>query len=153
RRQGAEELADRSTGGGDDGDAFHAGRRRYAAAPPEATLARRARRNRRCHGPVRMCDSPSRRRRGAVDIPVARSARDRPLERNREHQGEHFTAAIAHHHLTLQTELKRSTSLPSAMFDANDPMLEARLCEATEGIFRRLLEHDTAPAPAPGGEV
>jgi len=75
------------------------------------------------------------------------------LERNREHQGEHFTAAIAHHHLTLQTELKRSTSLPSAMFDANDPMLEARLCEATEGIFRRLLEHDTAPAPAPGGEV
>ena len=75
------------------------------------------------------------------------------MERNREHQGEHFTAAIAHHHLTLQTELKRSTSLPSAMFDANDPMLEARLCEATEGIFRRLLEHDTAPAPAAGGEV
>lgn len=63
-----------------------------------------------------------------------------------EHQGEHFTAAIARHQLALQTELKRSTSLPSQMFDASDPMLEARLCEATESIFRRLLEHDAQPA-------
>lgn len=70
-----------------------------------------------------------------------------------EHQGEHFSAAIARHQLALQTELKRSTSLPSAMFDASDPMLEARLCEATEGIFRQLLEQDAPPESDEGGEV
>ncbi len=76
------------------------------------------------------------------------------MERNAsEQQGEHFTAAIARHQLALQTELKRSTSLPSQMFDASDPMLEARLCEATESIFRKLLEHDAPPDAAPGGEV
>ncbi|MEQ1634469.1 MAG: hypothetical protein ABL997_18955 [Planctomycetota bacterium] len=65
-----------------------------------------------------------------------------------ERAGEHFQAAIARHQLDLQTQLKRTTSLPSAMFDATDPMLEARLCEATEGIFRQLLEFDT-PQPIP----
>jgi hypothetical protein len=62
--------------------------------------------------------------------------------------GEHFQAAIARHQLDLQTQLKRTTSLPSAMFDATEPMLEARLCEATESIFRQLLEFDT-PQPIP----
>lgn len=66
-------------------------------------------------------------------------------DRNRNTEGEHFQEAIARHQLALQTELKRSSSLPTAMFDASDPMLEARLCEATESIFRSLREHDVAP--------
>lgn len=56
---------------------------------------------------------------------------------------EHFQEAIAQHQLELQLELKKTTSLPSAMFDAADSMLEARLCEATDSIFRHLL--DLAP--------
>jgi hypothetical protein len=56
--------------------------------------------------------------------------------------GEHFTEAIAHWQLDVQTELKRASSLPTAMFDACDPMLEARLAEATESLFRCLLELD-----------
>ncbi len=80
--------------------------------------------------------------------------RRRPLERQtNDQQGEHFAAAIARHQLALSTELKRSTSLPSAMFDASDPMLEARLCEATEGIFRLLLEHDAPPDAVTTGEL
>lgn len=59
---------------------------------------------------------------------------------DRQDLGSHFTEAIAHWQLALQTELKRASSLPTAMFDACDPMLEARLCQATEGIFLRLLE-------------
>ncbi|MGE3174716.1 MAG: hypothetical protein AB7O97_18940 [Planctomycetota bacterium] len=74
---------------------------------------------------------------------------DRPASDN---QGEHFQAAIARHQLHLQTELKRSTSLPSAMFDASDPMLEARLCAATEEIFRCLLEHDQPQSTGEAGE-
>ena len=54
--------------------------------------------------------------------------------------GNSFQEALAHWQLLLQTELKRASSLPTAMFDACDPMLEARLCEATEGMFLRLLE-------------
>jgi hypothetical protein len=74
---------------------------------------------------------------------------DRPAS---QHQGEHFQAAIARHQLNLHTELKRSTSLPSAMFDATDPMLEARLCAATEELFRCLLEHDQPLAAAAGDQ-
>lgn len=54
--------------------------------------------------------------------------------------GNSFQEAIAHWALDLQTQLKKTSSLPTAMFDACDPMLEARLCEATEGMFQRLLE-------------
>ena len=70
----------------------------------------------------------------------------------RRTDAEHFEAAIARHRLDLQTQLKRSTSLPSAMFDASDPMLEARLCAATEGIFQKLLEWDAPRALPTGGE-
>lgn len=59
---------------------------------------------------------------------------------SRPSEGEHYRAAIARWQLGLQTELKRASSLPSAMFDACDPMLEARLAEATESLFRALLE-------------
>lgn len=39
------------------------------------------------------------------------------------------------------------------MFDASDPMLEARLCEATEGIFRRLLENEAPDDDQETGDV
>jgi hypothetical protein len=68
-------------------------------------------------------------------------------------QGEHFQDAIERHRLALQTDLKKSTSLPSAMFDTVDPMLEARLCEATERIFRVLLEQEVPPLPVNPGEL
>jgi hypothetical protein len=68
-------------------------------------------------------------------------------------QGEHFRDAIARHQLSLQTDLKKSTSLPGAMFDAADAMLEARLCEATERIFRVLLEQEVPPPPVDPGEL
>ena len=67
-------------------------------------------------------------------------------------RGANFEEAIAHHRLELHTELKKTTSLPSAMFDASDPMLEARLCEATESIFRCLLELDTPDDDKEAGE-
>jgi hypothetical protein len=56
-----------------------------------------------------------------------------------EPRREHFQEAIAHWQLRLQTEVKKASSLPTAMFDACDPMLEAKLAEATEGIFTWLL--------------
>ena len=65
--------------------------------------------------------------------------------------GEHFQSAIAHWQLDLQTELKKASSLPTAMFDASDPMLEARLAESTESLFRCLLDQpapDQKPVPA-----
>ncbi len=77
-----------------------------------------------------------------------------PIVDTKHHRtdAEHFEAAIARHRLDLQTQLKRSTSLPSAMFDANDAMLEARLCAATEGIFQKLLEWDAPRALPTDGE-
>lgn len=69
-----------------------------------------------------------------------------------EPDAEHFEAAIARHRLDLQTQLKRSTALPSAMFDATDAMLEAQLCAATEGIFQQLLEWDAPQALPTDGE-
>lgn len=70
----------------------------------------------------------------------------------RARRGENFEEAIARWQLELQTEVKRSSALPSAMFDACDPMLEAKLAEATEGIFAWLLRQapptgQTALAP------
>jgi hypothetical protein len=55
-------------------------------------------------------------------------------------RGENFEEAIARWQLQLQTEVKRASALPSAMFDACDPMLEAKLAESTEGIFAWLLK-------------
>ncbi|MSR38386.1 MAG: hypothetical protein EXS02_06065 [Planctomycetes bacterium] len=62
--------------------------------------------------------------------------------------GEHFRSVIADWQLRLQTELKQASSLPTAMFDASDPMLEARLAESTEGLFR-LLQDQPMPSLAP----
>lgn len=52
----------------------------------------------------------------------------------------HFRTAIAQWRLSLHTECKRASSLPTAMFGAADPMLEARLAEAAETMLLRLQE-------------
>ena len=61
-------------------------------------------------------------------------------EMSNHSDGEHFEEAIARYQLELQTELKKTSSLPTAMFDASDEMIETQLCQATESILRCLLE-------------
>lgn len=51
-----------------------------------------------------------------------------------------FQEAIAQWHLDVRTEVKKSSSLPTAMFDACDPMLEARLAETAEAMLACLQE-------------
>jgi hypothetical protein len=56
--------------------------------------------------------------------------------------GTSFREAIASWRLTLHTEVKRASSLPTAMFDACDPMLETRLAETAEAMLAQLHEPD-----------
>jgi hypothetical protein len=66
----------------------------------------------------------------------------------------HFPEAVAQWRLALRTEVKRTSSLPSSMFDACDPMLEMRLAESTEAMLACLHE-PSAPVirdAAGGGE-
>lgn len=60
----------------------------------------------------------------------------------RAQKGNSFREAIANWRLALHTEVKRSSSLPTAMFDACDPMLEARLAESAELMLAQLHEPD-----------
>lgn len=55
-----------------------------------------------------------------------------------------FREAIANWRLTLHTEVKRASSLPTAMFDACDPMLETRLAETAESMLAQLQEPDAS---------
>ena len=68
------------------------------------------------------------------------------------HHASSFREAIANWRLALHTEVKRASSLPTAMFDACDPMLETRLAETTEAMLAHL--HRPAPhdAEAPDDE-
>ena len=61
-------------------------------------------------------------------------------ETSKHSDGESFEEAIARYQLQLQSELKKTSSLPTAMFDASDEMIETQLCQATESILRCLLE-------------
>lgn len=54
--------------------------------------------------------------------------------------GEDFREAVAQWRLNLRTEVKKASSLPSAMFDACDPMLETRLAESAEAMLACLQE-------------
>ncbi len=49
-----------------------------------------------------------------------------------------FRAAISQWQLAARTEVKRYSSLPSSMFDACDPTLEARLTESVEALMHFL---------------
>lgn len=68
--------------------------------------------------------------------------------------GASFREAIASWRLRLHTEVKKSSSLPTAMFDACDPMLETRLAETAEALLTHLEEPDAALAAddEPNGE-
>lgn len=64
-----------------------------------------------------------------------------------------FREAISQWQLAARTELKRSSSLPSSMFDAADPMVEARLAEAVDAMMQLLQRpRDVAPQTRPSGE-
>lgn len=58
-----------------------------------------------------------------------------------------FREAIAQWQLAARTEVKRSSSLPSSMFDASDPMLEARLAESVEAMMQCLHQPDLVAVP------
>lgn len=75
-------------------------------------------------------------------VPSMSDPRPQPHRRN-------FGEAVASWQLAVQTEVKKTSTLPTAMFDACDPMLEARLCEAADAMFQFLL---TQQAPAHGGD-
>ena len=59
-----------------------------------------------------------------------------------------FREAISQWQLAARTEVKRSSSLPSSMFDACDPMLEARLAESVEAMMHCLHEPEAAALAA-----
>lgn len=61
---------------------------------------------------------------------------------------EDVRAAIAGWQLRIQTDVKRTSSLPTSMFDACDPMVEAALADSAAHIFRRLMAY----GPPPGYE-
>ncbi|MCA8948630.1 MAG: hypothetical protein KDE27_03965 [Planctomycetes bacterium] len=60
-----------------------------------------------------------------------------------------FREAVAQWRLAVHTEVKKVSSLPTAMFDATDPMLEMRLAESTEVMLAQLCVPD--PHLADGG--
>lgn len=49
-----------------------------------------------------------------------------------------YRDALSQWQLAARTEVKRSSSLPTSMFDACDPMLEARLADSVENMLLRL---------------
>jgi hypothetical protein len=58
-----------------------------------------------------------------------------------------FAEAVAQWRLALRTEVKSTSSLPTTIFHASDPMLEVLLAETTE---RMLSSLPPQPAAAPG---
>lgn len=63
-----------------------------------------------------------------------------PGGRQQKGANDGFREAVAQWRLNLRTEVKKSSSLPSAMFDACDPMLETRLAESAEAMLTCLQE-------------
>jgi len=58
-----------------------------------------------------------------------------------------FREVISQWQLDARTEVKRASSLPSSMFDAADPMVEARLGEAV-AVMMQLLHRPDEPGTA-----
>lgn len=74
-------------------------------------------------------------------MPINRLMSDSRPQPHRRNFGE----AVASWQLTVQTEVKKTSTLPTGMFDACDPMLEARLCEAADAMFQFLLAQEPPP--------
>ena len=83
--------------------------------------------------------APSRRRQKAPRALADKHERDMPESGTGRPGSEHFEEAIARWQLHMQTEVKRVSALPTAMFDTCDPMLEATLASATERILASLI--------------
>ena len=58
--------------------------------------------------------------------------------------GPAFGEAVAQWRLDLRTEVKKASALPTAMFDACDPMIETQLVDAAESMLACLQQ----PAPS-----
>ena len=63
-----------------------------------------------------------------------------------------FGETVAQWRLTMRTEVKKASALPTAMFDACDPMLETRLVETAESMLACLQEPAPSVAEQPTGE-
>jgi hypothetical protein len=74
-----------------------------------------------------------------------------PHREPREQPPAHFPEAVAQWRLAMRTEVKRTSSLPSSMFDACDPMLEMRLAETTEAMLGCLQDGAGAVYHEPRG--
>lgn len=55
-----------------------------------------------------------------------------------------YQEAISQWQLAARTEVKKSSSLPSSMFDTRDPMLEACLADSVEAMMNCLHEPEAA---------
>lgn len=65
-----------------------------------------------------------------------------------------FREAIAQWQLSARTQVKRASSLPSSMFGACDPMLEARLVESVESMLAHLHQPgEELTTPNPDGHM
>lgn len=65
-----------------------------------------------------------------------------------QQHGERFPEAVAQWRLTLRTEVKNSSALPTSVFHARDATLEAMLAASTEAMLAR-LQTPTATLAAP----
>ena len=63
-----------------------------------------------------------------------------PERPERARHADEYREAISQWRLAARTEVKRASSLPSSMFDACDPMLEACLAESVEAMLECLHE-------------
>lgn len=65
-----------------------------------------------------------------------------------------YPEAVAQWQLDVRTEVKRTSSLPSAVFDACDPMIETQLAQTTEAMLACLQQPSPAASnpPVEGGE-
>ena len=57
---------------------------------------------------------------------------------SRQQAGESFPEAVAQWRLTLRTEVKTTSSLPTSVFHGRDATLEAMLAASTEAMLARL---------------
>jgi hypothetical protein len=70
----------------------------------------------------------------------------------RQQAGESFPEAVAQWRLTLRTEVKTTSSLPTSVFHARDATLEAMLAASTEAMLAR-LQTPNRPTPSAAAVV
>lgn len=69
---------------------------------------------------------------------------------HRQQAGESFPEAVAQWRLTLRTEVKNTSSLPTSVFHARDATLEALLAASTETMLARLQTPERATGTGAG---